>query len=63
MKKVYNIKGKKGFQKIDPNKRKDKKITIRFTCKEHAKIEKYCIENNISIAEFIRINIDKYLKD
>lgn len=45
--------------KITP--KKPYKITVRLTENQYSYIFKYCVDNNISMSDFARALIDKFL--
>ena len=53
------VKGKKGFQTVPKEKRRNKKQFYYLNESEHKELKKYLIKNNLLHTDFIRI----YLKD
>ena len=57
------VKGKKGFQPINPKDKRVKRGLFYLTESEHKKLKEYCIKNDITPSIFVRGLLNDIIKD
>jgi len=60
---VQSIKGKKGFQPINPKDKRVKRGVFYLTESEHKKLKEYCIKNDTTPSIFVRGLLNDIIKD
>jgi len=60
---AQSIKGKKGFQSINPKDKRTKRGVYYLTELEHKKLKEYCIKNDTTPSIFVRELLNDIIKD